>query len=69
MIEKRICLFYRTSSSSLIYGRFIGYCDLDCDRTTCDGEIVYCEKPDILKKYLINHKKEVWDGKKNMPPF
>ena len=48
----RPCSFYR-DSESLNLGRGIGYCDLDCDRTTCDGDIHFCEKPEILKKYLM----------------
>jgi len=47
----RPCSFYR-DSESLNLGRRIGYCDLDCDRTTCDGDIHFCENPDALKQYL-----------------
>ena len=31
------CPFYR-ASESLIMGKGIGYCDLDCDRATCNGD-------------------------------
>jgi hypothetical protein len=50
------CPFYR-ASESLSMGRGIGYCDLDCDRATCEGDQHLCEKPDALKKYLSEQKK------------
>jgi hypothetical protein len=50
------CSFYR-ASDSLNMGRGIGYCDLDCDRATCEGDTRLCEKPDVLKKYLSDQKK------------
>jgi len=45
-------------------GRVVGHCNLDCDRTTCDGDTDLCEKPDALRKYLLRKGggKEVWDG-------
>jgi hypothetical protein len=64
----RPCSFYR-DTETLNMGRGIGYCDLDCDRTTCDGDIKFCEKPDILRKYLLEQKKREeglgWEKKKN----
>jgi len=51
------CPFYR-ASESLIMGRGIGYCDLDCDRATCEGDTHLCEKPDTLKKHLSEQKKK-----------
>lgn len=66
----RPCLFYR-DSESLNLGRGIGYCDLDCDRTTCDGDIHFCEKPEILKKYLMEQKRREggmgWEKRRNVP--
>jgi hypothetical protein len=50
------CPFYR-ASGSLLTGRAIGYCDLDCDRATCEGNRDLCEKPDTLKKHLSEQKK------------
>jgi hypothetical protein len=38
-------------------GRGIGYCDLDCDRATCEGDAHLCEKPDALKKYILEKKR------------
>jgi len=65
----RPCSFYR-DSESLNLGRGIGYCDLDCDRTTCDGDIHFCEKPEILKKYLMEQKKREggmeWEKRRNV---
>jgi hypothetical protein len=51
------CPFYRTSEA-LVMGRGIGYCDLDCDRATCNGDVHLCEKPDALKKYVMEQKKK-----------
>jgi hypothetical protein len=51
------CPFYR-ASVSLIMGQGIGYCDLDCDRATCNGNTHLCEKPDILKRHLTDQKKK-----------
>jgi len=66
----RPCSFYR-DSESLNLGRRIGYCDLDCDRTTCDGDIHFCEKPDALKKYLTEQKRREggmgWEKRRNVP--
>jgi len=50
------CPFYR-ASETLIMGKGIGYCDLDCDRATCNGDAQLCEKPDVLKKYLADQKR------------
>jgi hypothetical protein len=50
------CPLYR-ASEALIMGQGIGYCDLDCDRTTCNGDTHLCEKPDALKKHFMNQKK------------
>jgi len=50
------CPFYR-ASETLIMGKGIGYCDLDCDRTTCNGDVHLCEKPDVLKKHVMDQKR------------
>lgn len=62
MSFKKRCSFYR-NSETLNMGRIIGYCDLDCDRTTCYGDTDLCEKADTLGKYLLSNrgKKEAWD--------
>ncbi|MGQ9644974.1 MAG: hypothetical protein ACUVWO_00355 [Thermodesulfobacteriota bacterium] len=50
------CPFYR-ASEALIIGKGIGYCDLDSDRATCNGDVRLCEKPDVLKKYMTEQKR------------
>ena len=50
------CPFYR-SSESLTMGKGIGYCDLDCGLATCEGDVHVCDKPDALKKYVLEQKK------------
>ena len=69
MSFERQCPFYR-DSETLNISRGIGYCDLDCDRTTCDGDIHFCEKPDALKKYLLEEKKKEggseWEKRRNV---
>jgi hypothetical protein len=66
----RDCPFYR-DSETLQFGHGIGYCDLDCDRTTCNGDIHFCEKPDALRKYQLRQKrKEIQDRtEKELPNF
>jgi hypothetical protein len=50
----RQCKFYRRSGT-MSMGR--GYCDLDCDQTTCDGDIDFCEKPSSLRTYFFEQLK------------
>ena len=57
MSISRLCKFYR-GSDSMNMGRGIGYCDLDGNQVVCDGDIHFCEKPDVLKKYLIDHEEK-----------
>jgi hypothetical protein len=51
-------------------GRGIGYCDLDGNITICDGDVSFCEKPDVLKKYPLDQKKRKgglrWEKKGNV---
>ncbi len=64
----RPCSFYR-ECDTLHFGRGIGYCDLDCDRTICDGDLYFCKKPDLLKKYLLEQKRKGesgWERKRNV---
>jgi len=56
----RKCQFYRPSESFSL-GTGIGYCDLDGIQTVCEGDIHFCEKPDVLKKYLIDHERKELD--------
>ena len=62
MVLTSECSFYR-NAESLTLGRCLGFCDLDADRTTCDGDLHLCEKPDILKKCISDRKhKEIRSG-------
>ncbi len=50
------CPFHR-SSDNVSVGRGIGYCNLDCTQTICDGDVDFCENPGFLKRYLLEEKK------------
>ena len=52
----RQCKFYR-DLDTLRMGRRLGYCDLDCDHATCDGDIDFCEKPASLRTYFFEQVK------------
>ena len=44
----------------------LGYCDFDGSQAICDGDMQFCEKPDALKKYLLeqnNNGKVLGEGK------
>jgi hypothetical protein len=56
------CSFYR-GSETLSTGSGIGYCDLDCNRTACKGDIHFCEKYDVLRKYQLEQKNREGDLK------
>ncbi len=64
----RLCKFYR-DPGTIHMGRGIGYCDLDCGQTTCEGEIDFCEKADALKIYLFEQMKKEgglkWEVERN----
>jgi len=51
----RKCSFYR-DSGTLAIGRGLGNCDLDGYQTICDGDVQFCEKPDAMKKHLLEQK-------------
>jgi hypothetical protein len=57
------CLFFRDTEDSGFDCGF-GYCDLDFDRTVCGGHVEFCERPDVLRRYLIQQKKK-WEGRKS----
>jgi hypothetical protein len=50
----------------------IGYCDLDGNQAVCDGDIPFCEKPDVLEKYLTDREKKEgtsgWEKRRNVTP-
>jgi len=65
MTISRRCKFYRDSEGTSI-GRGLGYCDFDGSQGICDGDMQFCEKPDALKKYLLeqnNNGKVLGEGK------
>ena len=51
------CSYYR-NPECLSIGPKLGYCDLGCDRTTCGGDMAMCEKPDVLRKNLLEQGRE-----------
>ncbi len=51
------CPFYR-DSGNLAMGRGLGHCDLCGEQAICEGDIQFCDKPDILRKHLSDQKKE-----------
>ena len=52
----RRCPFYRDSEMLTMQSK-TGYCDLDYDRTTCEGDTYICEKYDVLRKHLLEQKR------------
>jgi len=58
------CLFYRDTESESM-GCDLGYCDLDFDRTICQGHVDFCERPDALRKYLIEQKRK-WERRRSV---
>jgi len=66
MTLERRCSFYR-SCETLNVGLGIGYCDLDGDQTTCDGDIHFCEDLDLLKEYfLVQKRRKEWKKRRNV---
>jgi hypothetical protein len=70
MANLKRCKFYR-GSGRISMDPGPGYCDLDCDQTTCEGEIDFCKKPDALKTYLFAQVKREggleWERRRNVP--
>jgi len=63
-LEKK-CPFYR-SCENLNVSRGIGYCNLDGNQPTCDGDIHFCETLDLLKGYsLVQKRRREWEKKRN----
>ena len=58
------CLFHRSTEPADIECG-LGYCDLDFDRTMCDGDVNFCERPDALRRYLIEQKRK-WERRKGV---
>jgi hypothetical protein len=49
--EKKCPLFRRSESLSI--GKGIGYCDIDSSSVTCEGDVKFCEKPEALKRGIL----------------
>jgi CheY-like chemotaxis protein len=56
------CPFYRECKNPTI-GIGLGQCDLG-DQAICEGDMEYCDKPDDLKKQLLEQKRDAGNGEK-----
>ncbi len=62
------CPLYR-DAASLNVGRGLGYCDLEGGHAICEGDVQYCNKPDDLRKRLLEQKeKETRKDQEEGPP-
>ncbi len=55
MIQKQGCKFFRDPEGAQ-FGRGIGYCDLGVIWSICDGDMRFCEKPDVMIKVLFEER-------------
>jgi len=56
MLVFKKCPYYR-DSESLARGRGFGHCDFGSD-AICEGDTQFCDRPDDLRKQLLEKKKE-----------
>jgi hypothetical protein len=72
MTIQRLCKFYCDIETGH-HDRGTGSCDLECDQTKCQGNIDFCQNPDMLKRYLFAQMKKEgglkWVVKRNVPLF
>jgi hypothetical protein len=72
MTIQKLCKFYR-DTETVRHNRGIGCCDLDCNQTTCEGNIDICQNPDMLKRYLFAQMRKEgglkWVVRRNVPLF
>jgi len=72
MTIQKLCKFYR-DTETVHHSRGIGCCDLDCNQTTCEGKIDFCQNPDMLKRYLFAQMRKEgglkWVVRRNVPLF
>ena len=62
-MEKKLrCSLYR-DSGTLPMEKALRYCNLDGNRTVCDGDIQFCEKPDALRKHLEQKRNEILENR------
>ena len=76
MAIPRLCRFYRdfcklyADVGCTNMGQGIGYCDLDCDETSCKGGLDSCQKSDSLKRYFFEQIKRdgglEWERRRNV---
>ncbi len=52
MPNLKLCKFFG-NPASFAAGEDTDYCELDCDQTTCAGNIDFCPKSDSLKRYFF----------------
>ncbi len=50
-------------SGALATGKGVRYCNLDGNQTLCDGDIRFCEKPDVLRKRLEQKRNEILENR------
>jgi hypothetical protein len=62
MGEKKKCPLFR-KPESLSMGKGIGYCDMDSSNTTCEADVIFCERPDALRVYLRKKIEEFYKKK------
>jgi len=55
MSKKGCCRFYR-DPDGVHFGRGIGYCDLGVIWSICDGDVRFCEKPDVMIRVLFEER-------------
>ena len=60
------CPFYR-DSKSFATGRGLGHCDL-FGQAICEGDIKFCEKPDLLRKRLSEQRRNEGEQSQRNPP-
>ncbi len=58
MVEDRVCHLFRRPEG-LGMGKGIGYCDIDSSSAICEGDVLFCERPEALQKYLHSNLKEM----------
>ncbi len=58
MVKEKLCPLFR-KPEGLGMGKVIGYCDIDSGSTTCEGDVLFCERPEALKKYLQSRLEEI----------
>jgi hypothetical protein len=58
MVNENLCPLFR-KPEGLGMGKGIGICDMDSGSATCEGDVLFCERPDALKKYVHSKLEEI----------